>query len=127
MLRLIALGTLAPSLFFPASLIIVGAHYLTFISLYGMRLYGVLAGVLVLPLARLQTAFHINGTALLQVFAGDFRQAAEDGMDMGEVMNLPLPADLAGLGVARAEYQRSVGHLYPAYEQQALSHPRKRP
>lgn len=56
-----------------------------------------------------------------------FRQAAEDGMDMGEVMNLPLPADLAGLGVARAEYQRSVGHLYPAYEQQALSHPRKRP
>lgn len=43
----IALGTLAPSSFFPASLIIVGAHYLTFISLYGMRLYGVLAGVLV--------------------------------------------------------------------------------
>ncbi|RWZ67761.1 hypothetical protein ELQ92_00335 [Labedella populi] len=43
----IALGTLAPSLFLPASLIIVGAHYLTFISLYGMRLYGVLAGVLV--------------------------------------------------------------------------------
>ncbi|MGO1851892.1 MAG: DUF7010 family protein [Microbacteriaceae bacterium] len=43
----IALGTLAPSLFLPASLIIVGAHYLTFISLYGMRLYGVLAGALV--------------------------------------------------------------------------------
>ena len=43
----IALGTLAPSLFLPASLIIVGAHYLTFISLYGMRVYGVLAGVLV--------------------------------------------------------------------------------
>lgn len=43
----IALGTFAPSLFLPASLIIVGAHYLTFISLYGMRLYGVLAGVLV--------------------------------------------------------------------------------
>lgn len=43
----IALGALAPSLFFPASLVIVGAHYLTFISLYGMRLYGVLAGVLV--------------------------------------------------------------------------------
>ncbi|KJQ55949.1 DUF7010 family protein [Microbacterium sp. SA39] len=42
----IALGTLAPSLFLPGSLIIVGAHYLTFISLYGMRLYGVLAGVL---------------------------------------------------------------------------------
>lgn len=43
----IALGILEPLLFFPASLIIVGAHYLTFISLYGMRSYGVLAGVLV--------------------------------------------------------------------------------
>jgi hypothetical protein len=43
----IALGTFAPSLFFPAALIIVGAHYLTFISLYGMRLFGVLAGILV--------------------------------------------------------------------------------
>ncbi|MDF2919106.1 MAG: hypothetical protein K0S70_3323 [Microbacterium sp.] len=43
----IALGSVAPTLFLPASLIIVGAHYLTFISLYGMRLYGVLAGVLV--------------------------------------------------------------------------------
>mgnify|MGYP006906663499 FL=1 len=43
----IALGLLDPSLFLPASLIVVGAHYLTFISLYGMRAYGVLAGVLV--------------------------------------------------------------------------------
>lgn len=43
----IALGVLEPSLFLPASLIIVGAHYLTFISLYGMRAYGVLAAVLV--------------------------------------------------------------------------------
>lgn len=43
----IALGTLEPSLFFPASLIVVGAHYLTFISMYGMRLSGVRAGVLV--------------------------------------------------------------------------------
>lgn len=43
----IALGLLQPSLFLPASLIVVGAHYLTFISLYGMRAYGVLAGVLV--------------------------------------------------------------------------------
>ena len=43
----IALGTVEPSLFMPASLIIVGAHYLTFISLYGMGMHGVLAGVLV--------------------------------------------------------------------------------
>lgn len=34
-------------LFFPAALIIVGAHYLVFISLYGMRMFAVLAGVLI--------------------------------------------------------------------------------
>jgi len=43
----VALGTQAPALFFPAALIVVGAHYLTFISLYGTRLFGVLSGVLV--------------------------------------------------------------------------------
>jgi len=44
----IALGSYEPDLFFPAALIIVGAHYLVFISLYGMRLFAVLAGVLIL-------------------------------------------------------------------------------
>ncbi|GAA1768159.1 DUF7010 family protein [Agromyces humatus] len=43
----IVLGTFEPLLFFPASLIIVGAHYLVFISLYGMKLFGVLAGALI--------------------------------------------------------------------------------
>lgn len=43
----IALGCVAPSLFLPALLIVVGGHFLVFISLYGMRMYGVLAGVLV--------------------------------------------------------------------------------
>lgn len=33
---------------FPAALLVVGAHYLPFVFLYGMRLFGVLAGVLVL-------------------------------------------------------------------------------
>ena len=32
--------------FFPAAMIVVGAHYLPFITLYGMRLFGVLAVVL---------------------------------------------------------------------------------
>lgn len=43
----LALGSVEPDLFFPAALIIVGAHYLTFISLYGMWMYGALAAVLV--------------------------------------------------------------------------------
>lgn len=44
----VALGTLEPGLFFPTALIIVGAHYLTFITLYGMWLYGPIAGVLII-------------------------------------------------------------------------------
>ncbi len=34
--------------FFPAAMIVIGAHYLPFITLYGMRLFGLLAAVLVL-------------------------------------------------------------------------------
>lgn len=48
MLVAITLGVAAPELFLPASLILVGAHYLPFISLYGMRIYAVAAGVLIL-------------------------------------------------------------------------------
>ncbi len=33
--------------FFPAAMIVVGSHYLPFITLYGMKLFGVLAGLLV--------------------------------------------------------------------------------
>ena len=33
--------------FFPASMVIVGAHYLPFIFLYGMPQFGVLAGILI--------------------------------------------------------------------------------
>ena len=33
--------------FFPASMIIVGAHYLPFIFLYGMPQFGILAGLLI--------------------------------------------------------------------------------
>ncbi len=34
--------------FFPAAMVIVGAHYLPFVFLYGMRIYAVLAAILVL-------------------------------------------------------------------------------
>ena len=43
----LALAGDRPDLFFPASMIIVGAHYLPFVFLYGMRLFAALAGVLV--------------------------------------------------------------------------------
>jgi hypothetical protein len=44
----IALGSYEPDLFFPGALVIVGAHYLVFVSLYGMRAFAVLAGALIL-------------------------------------------------------------------------------
>jgi hypothetical protein len=34
--------------FYPAAMIVVGTHYLPFITLYGMKIYGVLAALLVL-------------------------------------------------------------------------------
>lgn len=51
---------------------------------------------------------------------GAMQQAARAGLDMNEVLALPLPAEFAGLPVAASEYRRSVGHLFPAAEQEAL-------
>ncbi|NSW53996.1 MAG: hypothetical protein HPY85_15955 [Anaerolineae bacterium] len=34
--------------FFPAALVVVGSHYLPFITLYGMKMFGILAALLVL-------------------------------------------------------------------------------
>ena len=48
------------------------------------------------------------------------RDAAIAGLDMNEVLALPLPAEFAKLPVAASEYRRSVGHLFPAAEQDAL-------
>jgi len=33
--------------FFPAAMVVVGSHYLPFITLYGMKLFGILAGLLI--------------------------------------------------------------------------------
>ena len=51
---------------------------------------------------------------------GAMRQAARAGLDMNEVLALPLPAEFAALSVAASEYRRSVGHLFPAAELEAL-------
>lgn len=42
--------------------------------------------------------------------------AAEQGLSMNEVIELPLDKRFAGLAVARKEYVRSVAHLYERYE-----------
>lgn len=37
-----------PDWFYPAAMIVVGSHYLPFLTLYGMKLFGFLAGILVI-------------------------------------------------------------------------------
>lgn len=62
--------------FFPAAMIVVGAHYLPFVTLYGMKLYALLSAVLVLGGAGLAlagpAAFSLGGwltAAILILFA----------------------------------------------------------
>lgn len=47
-------------------------------------------------------------------------QSASRGLDMAEVMRLPLPERFARMSLARSEFERSVTHLYGAYELRAL-------
>jgi len=83
MLVAVALGVTKPNLFFPASMIIVGAHYLPFVFLYGMRLFAVLAAILILCGALLLLWFPMGAPlggwfagALLVLFAFLLRASA---------------------------------------------------
>ncbi|MBU1365840.1 MAG: quinoprotein relay system zinc metallohydrolase 1 [Gammaproteobacteria bacterium] len=58
--------------------------------------------------------------AWLTWLSAAMRSAAKDGLDMNDVLARPLPAEFARLPVAASEYRRSVGHLFPAAELQAL-------
>ncbi len=60
--------------------------------------------------------------AWLKWLSGSLRQAAAAGLDMNEVLARPLPPEFAALPVAASEYRRSVGHLFPAIEQDVLEH-----
>ncbi len=60
--------------------------------------------------------------AWLQWLERTMTDAAAAGLEMNEVLALPLPPEFAELPVAASEYRRSVGHLFPAAEQQALEH-----
>jgi uncharacterized sulfatase len=62
--------------------------------------------------------------AWLNWLTGALRQAAREGLDMNEVLARPLPAEFAQLAVAASEYRRSVGHLFPAAEQEVLGAPK---
>jgi len=83
----LALAGDRPDLFFPAGMIIVGAHYLPFVFLYGMRQFAVLAALLVGGGVVLATAvpgpFSLGAWltgAVLVVFAFVLRAAAQGSL-----------------------------------------------
>ena len=47
MLLLVPVGLYDLNLFFPALMVLLGAHYLPFATLYGMRMFLILAGILI--------------------------------------------------------------------------------
>jgi uncharacterized sulfatase len=49
--------------------------------------------------------------------------AADRGLDMAEVLALPIPAEFASIPLVRSEFERSVAHLFRGYEAQALGSP----
>lgn len=52
------------------------------------------------------------------------RRAADEGLDAGEVLALPMPAELARLPLARSELTRSLAHLYRHMEAGAVTRQR---
>ncbi len=46
------------------------------------------------------------------------REAAQQGMDMNQVLRLPIPERFASISLTRYELVRTVSHLYPHYEQE---------
>lgn len=49
-----------------------------------------------------------------------FRQAAQNGMDLAEVIAMPIPPEFAKFAAVQNEYLRNVTHLYAHYEKAAL-------
>jgi len=47
-----------------------------------------------------------------------FKNAALQGMDISEVLRLPIPYKFRGFAALKPEYLRNVTHLYPSYEKQ---------
>jgi len=56
----------------------------------------------------------------LQWLDGHFRQAAQQGLEMNELLRAPVPAEFRAWAAFDTEYLRNVAHLYPLYERDAL-------
>jgi quinoprotein relay system zinc metallohydrolase 1 len=47
-------------------------------------------------------------------------RSAKDGLEINEILRLPVPAEYGELAAFETEYVRNVTHLYPQYESRAL-------
>ncbi len=64
----------------------------------------------------------LSGTArYLAWLDATFSDAAARGLEMNEVLRLPVPAGYRAWAAFDTEYTRNVAHLYPRYEQAALA------
>jgi len=63
----------------------------------------------------------------LQWLSATLHGAADRGLDMVEVMALPIPERFRTLGAVKTEYTRSVVHLYPKFELEALPRAQRPP
>lgn len=69
---------------------------------------------------------HADGSGLAQTrrylhwLDGHFRQAAQAGWDMPELLRAPVPDEFRGWAAFQTEYVRNVAHLFPAYERAVL-------
>ncbi len=68
MLLLVPVGHYRLNWFFPALMVLVGAHYLPFATLYGMRMFLFLAGILIVP--GVVIAVYFSGTFSLGAWVG---------------------------------------------------------
>lgn len=56
----------------------------------------------------------------LQWLDGHFRLAAQQGLEMNELLRTPVPPEFRAWAAFDTEYVRNVAHLYPLYERAAL-------
>lgn len=56
----------------------------------------------------------------LQWLDGHFKKAAEQGLEMNELLRTSVPEEFKGWAAFSTEYTRNVAHLYPVYEREVL-------
>lgn len=67
-----------------------------------------------------ETAPVVETREYLKWLAQTLQEGAENGLDMLEVMQTPIPGQFKGISLAQEELRRSVTHLFPKMEENVL-------